>query len=111
MALGDLDYNDTFLNKEKPIPYPILANLFYFIYIVSVTGLIGHLITTRFASPLEEIKVDAEFHEIKSRLQRILKWKEVYSKHIAYALWLMERLKSKEKPIKRQTPKIKESIV
>ena len=93
--LGDLDYNDTFLNEEKPIPNPKTTKIFYILYIISVTGFIGNMIATRSANPLGEFKEDAEFHEISSQLQKIFKYKNKCRGYRSI-LWKVKKIKNKK---------------
>ncbi|KAK7072495.1 hypothetical protein SK128_012149, partial [Halocaridina rubra] len=71
--LGDLGYDDTFLDKEKVLYYPVMVNIFFVMFVTILGGFIANLVITQPANKLESFRDKASFHRAASRTQLFLK--------------------------------------
>lgn len=60
--LGDLGYDDTFLDEENPVKYPILTNLLFVLFVTVIGWLAFNLIMTNPNESLDNIREKAIFH-------------------------------------------------
>lgn len=71
--LGDLAYDDTFLDKESPIPHPLMTNILFLLLVTSISGFIVNLFVSKPDDLLEYFRQRANFHKIATRTQTVLK--------------------------------------
>ncbi|KAF2368997.1 Ankyrin repeat-containing domain [Trinorchestia longiramus] len=67
--LGDLGYDDTFLDDETPIVYEIQANVLFVFFVTVIGGLAFNLIIRNPTDELQEIKDRADFHRAEAHLK------------------------------------------
>lgn len=66
--LGDLGYNDTFLDDESPVIYPFLANLIFVVFITFIAGLVFNLIVGYSTDRMLELQKEDAFHNAITHL-------------------------------------------
>ncbi|KAK4296890.1 hypothetical protein Pmani_030647 [Petrolisthes manimaculis] len=71
--LGDLGYDDTFLDDEHPILYPIMVNIIFVIFVTTLGGFIVNLAITQPSEKLDSFRSKATFHRASSRCRLFLR--------------------------------------
>ena len=61
--LGDLGYDDTFLNEDTPVKYPILTNGIFVIFVTVIGWLIFNLVLANPSDYLDEARQRASFYK------------------------------------------------
>lgn len=67
--LGDLGYNDTFLQEDSPLNYPVQANILFVLFVTTIGGLVFNLILRDPTDQLQDIKDKAGFHQADASLK------------------------------------------
>lgn len=65
--LGDLAYDDTFLNSDHPLVYPALANFLFVMFVTTISGFIVNLFITQPSEKLEDFRKRTAFHNVASQ--------------------------------------------
>lgn len=65
--LGDLAYDDTFLNLDQPLVYPALANFLFVMFVTTISGFIVNLFITQPSEKLENFRRRTAFHNAASQ--------------------------------------------
>lgn len=71
---GDLGYDDTFLDEENDLPYPIMTNLLFVVFVTTVSSFIINLILTLPSSKLNDIRDGAAFNREECKCKLFLKY-------------------------------------
>ena len=66
--LGDLGYDDTFINDDA-VKYPILANLLFVLFVTAIGWLVFNVSLTNQSDQLDSIRESATFHQADSVLK------------------------------------------
>ena len=77
-VLGDLGYDDMFLDDSSPVIYPVMSNLIFLIFVTSISGFIINLIITQPAEHLDSFRNDAAYYKVSSRIQMMLKYDQLF---------------------------------
>ncbi|XP_053645950.2 transient receptor potential cation channel subfamily A member 1 homolog [Cherax quadricarinatus] len=75
---SDLAYNDTFLSDTNPLVYPVLTNLVFLIFVISVTIIIANLLITRSSEKLNDLREKAVCYQAASQCITCLKFDVCY---------------------------------
>lgn len=67
--LGDLSYDETFLNDKAKLPYPAMTNIIYLLLITSITGVIINLFIYLPSDQREELQREALFFKIVRQIR------------------------------------------
>lgn len=70
--LGDLAYDDTFLNPEHPLVYPATANFLFVVFVTTISGFIVNLFVTQPSEKLEDFRKRTAFHNAASQSRLVL---------------------------------------
>lgn len=70
--LGDLAYDDTFLNLDHPLVYPTLANFLFVMFVTTISGFIVNLVITQPSEKLEDFRKRTAFHNAVSQSRLVL---------------------------------------
>ncbi|XP_018009874.1 transient receptor potential cation channel subfamily A member 1 homolog [Hyalella azteca] len=66
--LGDLGYDDTFLDEKSPIVFEIQANVLFVLFVTVIGGLAFNLVMRNPTDQLQDMKDKADFHKAESSL-------------------------------------------
>ena len=70
--LGDLGYDDTFLNPDHPLVYPATANFLFVVFVTTISGFIVNLFVTQPSEKLEDFRKRTAFHNAASQSRLML---------------------------------------
>lgn len=70
--LGDLAYDDTFLNSDQPLIYPVLANFLFVMFVTTISGFIVNLFIGQPSEKLEDFRKRTAFHNAASQSRLVL---------------------------------------
>ncbi|KAG7171626.1 Transient receptor potential cation channel subfamily A member 1-like 5 [Homarus americanus] len=70
--LGDLAYDDTFLN-DVPLVYPVMVNILFVLFVTTIGGFIVNLVVAQPSEKLNSFRDKAAFHRAASRCRLFLK--------------------------------------
>ncbi|XP_045606736.1 transient receptor potential cation channel subfamily A member 1 homolog isoform X2 [Procambarus clarkii] len=71
--LGDLAYDDTFLNDDHQLVYPVMVNLLFVVFVTTIGGFIVNLVITQPSEKLDSFRDKAVFYRAASRCTLFLK--------------------------------------
>ncbi|KAK8398591.1 hypothetical protein O3P69_004023 [Scylla paramamosain] len=70
--LGDLGYDDTFLNPSHELVYPATANFLFVVFVTTISGFIVNLFVTQPSEKLEDFRKRTAFHNAASQSRLVL---------------------------------------
>uniref|UniRef100_A0A6A7G2P1 Transient receptor potential cation channel subfamily A member 1 homolog n=1 Tax=Hirondellea gigas TaxID=1518452 RepID=A0A6A7G2P1_9CRUS len=70
--LGDLGYDDMFLQEDSPPPFPVQSNIIFVVFVTIIGGLAFNIILKNPNDQLEDIRALAEFYQAEGALKVIL---------------------------------------
>lgn len=70
--LGDLAYDDTFLEPDHPLVYPATANFLFVVFVTTISGFIVNLFITQPSEKLEDFRKRTAFHTAASQSRLVL---------------------------------------
>lgn len=69
--LGDLGYDDTFL--ESPIKYPVMTNIIFLLLVTCISGFIINLVIAQPADYMDKFRERAVYHKLATRINLFIK--------------------------------------
>lgn len=82
--IGDLGYDDTFLNDDYKLLYPIMVNILFVVFVTTIGGFIVNLIITQPTDKLDRFRDSAAFHQAASKCKLFLKYDVCFQTYSRY---------------------------